>query len=255
MATDDRKRTLFFLDQEFIEDGRTIDLVSIGLVCEDGRELYAVSSEFDASKAGDWVKEHVLPKLDRGPRIPVARIRDEVLRFVGATRPAFWGYYADYDWVVFCRLFGRMIDLPEGWPKYCRDVKQWCDLLGNPRLPSPEHEHHALFDARWVRQAHAFLSGLARRREDPCDTCGGSGVPESGRPCICGGAGTGHAEKVGLRKKVFELAGRNETLEARRELLHAALREIAWKDVHGDPAEHEKCPEIARKALEGDRES
>ncbi|MBA3574969.1 MAG: 3'-5' exoribonuclease, partial [Pseudonocardiales bacterium] len=31
----------FFYDCEFIEDGLTIDLVSIGVVDEDGREFYA----------------------------------------------------------------------------------------------------------------------------------------------------------------------------------------------------------------------
>ena len=46
----------FFYDSEFIEDGRTIELISIGVVAEDGREYYAVSSEFDPSRAGDWVR-------------------------------------------------------------------------------------------------------------------------------------------------------------------------------------------------------
>ncbi len=33
-----------FYDAEFIEDGVTIDLISIAMVAEDGRELYAVAS-------------------------------------------------------------------------------------------------------------------------------------------------------------------------------------------------------------------
>ena len=53
----------FFYDCEFIEDGTTIELVSIGVVGEDGREFYAVSTEFDASRAGAWVRANVLPKL------------------------------------------------------------------------------------------------------------------------------------------------------------------------------------------------
>ena len=44
----------YFYDTEFIENGRTIDLVSIGVVAEDGREFYAVSKEFDANAAGPW---------------------------------------------------------------------------------------------------------------------------------------------------------------------------------------------------------
>ena len=39
----------YFYDCEFIEDGRSVDLVSIGVVDEYGREFYAVSTEFDDS--------------------------------------------------------------------------------------------------------------------------------------------------------------------------------------------------------------
>lgn len=55
--------TRYYIDTEFIEDGSTIDLISIGIVAEDGRELYMQSTEFDPSKASDWVKEHVITHL------------------------------------------------------------------------------------------------------------------------------------------------------------------------------------------------
>lgn len=41
--------------------------------------------------------------------------------------PEFYAYYADYDWVVFCWIYGLMIDLPKGFPFYCRDLKQMLD--------------------------------------------------------------------------------------------------------------------------------
>ena len=50
----------FWFDTEFIEDGHTIDLISIGVVAEDGRGFYAESSECDLSRANPWVKENVL---------------------------------------------------------------------------------------------------------------------------------------------------------------------------------------------------
>ena len=53
----------YFYDCEFIEDGQTIDLVSIGVVDETDRAFYAVSTEFDPTRAIDWVRRHVLPKL------------------------------------------------------------------------------------------------------------------------------------------------------------------------------------------------
>jgi hypothetical protein len=52
-----------FIDSEFVDDGKTIDLISIGLVAEDGRELYLQSCEFDPEKASPWVQENVFTTL------------------------------------------------------------------------------------------------------------------------------------------------------------------------------------------------
>ncbi|MBD2771142.1 3'-5' exoribonuclease domain-containing protein [Iningainema tapete] len=190
----------YWMDLEFIENGKTIDIISIGVVCEDGREYYAISYDCDWSKASDWVKQNVLPKLPKRPNLfnlnwkevrkqgwrSRADIAFEVLKFIKypvverdiesysyhelksletPITPEVWAYYADYDWVAFCQLFGTMSDLPKGLPMYCRDIKQYCDYLGNPRLPSQgKGEHNALLDARWNKQAWEFL----RRFEEDC---------------------------------------------------------------------------------------
>lgn len=139
-----------FFDTEFIEDGNTIDLISIGMVKENGEELYLVSSEFDESKADSWVVDNVISKLDVDQRYPNYQIRDKVLEFIGADKPEFWAYYADYDWVVFCRLFGRMMDLPNHFPKYCNDIKQLTrNLKFDTHTIQQENEHNALDDAKW----------------------------------------------------------------------------------------------------------
>ena len=154
----------WFLDTEFIEAGRLypLQLISIGLVCEDGREFYAVSGEFSESLASDWVRANVFPQLGSGWRMTCREIAGQVAEFVrGDSAPEFWGYYADYDWVVFCQLFGTMMQLPKGFPMYCRDIKQWADQLGGVRIPKPDVEiHHALTDAMWVKEAHDFLISL-----------------------------------------------------------------------------------------------
>lgn len=56
-----------FFDTEFVEDGHTIDLISIGMATDNGREYYAVSSEFDmaALAANPWLVENVWPSLPR----------------------------------------------------------------------------------------------------------------------------------------------------------------------------------------------
>lgn len=145
-----------WFDTEFIEDGRTIDLISIAAIREDGWKFYAESAECDLSKASEWVKQNVVPHLN-GVKFPRAEIAGQMIEFAG-NKPEFWAYYADYDWVALCQLFGTMMDLPKGWPKYCRDVKQFCDDHGNPKLPEQiGQEHNALADAVWTRDAWKFL--------------------------------------------------------------------------------------------------
>lgn len=144
----------FWFDTEFIEDGKTIDLLSIGIVSEDGRELYLEIADADWSKASDWVKENVLAHMGNGPTVGREEAKLRVLDFIGTDKPEIWAYYADYDWVALCQLFGTMMCLPKGWPMYCRDLKQ---LAGD--LPLPEQgkgEHHALADAKWTKMAWQY---------------------------------------------------------------------------------------------------
>lgn len=153
----------YFLDTEFIEDGKTIDLVSLALVCEDGRELYVQSEEADLSRASGWVKKHVISNLDKTSWYTRDEIKTKLLDFVKL--PAqFWGYYADYDWVALCQIFGTMMDLPEGWPMYCNDLKQ-LQVAKAPdvdlhKLCQQEAEHNALWDARWNMCIYSKLTSL-----------------------------------------------------------------------------------------------
>lgn len=150
----EKARNRIWFDTEFIEDGRTVDLLAIGLVREDGATYYAEPEETDRSRACEWVRANVLPHLT-GPTKTRAVIAADIVEFVGAS-PEFWAYYADYDWVALCQLYGRMIDLPKGWPMFCRDLKQ---VAGDRKLiPQTTTEHNALTDAIWTKEAHAALS-------------------------------------------------------------------------------------------------
>lgn len=160
----------FWFDTEFIDDGQSIDLISIGIVAEDGRRYYAVSLDANYDNAGEWVKANVLPLLPSRPETinysdpsVSSRIKEEgllwrtrsqiaidLLDFLGSS-PEMWAYFADYDWVVFCQIFGSMMDLPTGYPMYCRDLKQECDRLGFADFPLQENEHNALSDAVWCK--------------------------------------------------------------------------------------------------------
>lgn len=195
--------TRFFYDCEFHERGpeHPIDLISIGMVGEDGREYYAQHAGFDLDAALEhpWLPNNVLAQLQicgstlhSGAhtinfvatrydllRVDKARHRGQSCDYDGCPwrsrlelvqdlktfidtdrygKPELWGYYADYDHVVFCQLFGSMSDLPAGFPMWTHDIKQWCDALGDPRLPEQDKgEHNALSDAKWNKTAWEFL--------------------------------------------------------------------------------------------------
>ena len=127
-------------------------------------------------KASDWVKENVLKYLPPvnvnlsdpsiSPRIKQEsllwksreQIKNDLIEFIGDDKPEFWAYYADYDHVTLCQLFGTMMELPKGWPMYTKDLKQLLDDKGNPKQDKPENEHHALADARWVKDVYKKLT-------------------------------------------------------------------------------------------------
>ena len=274
----------YFIDTEFIEGTQairvpftnlivgqtkpTIDLISIGIVAEDGREYYAISKDFNLKEAwnrfdlkqysgdrrnqGDgeykdyWIRENVLKPIfvelltkeyiDNGKYTSVGnhkmftsaiiedawknteiknnykvlkklinkygktnkQIAEEVKEFTYVnlnyidykninSNIQFYGYYSAYDWVAFCWLFGKMIDLPNGFPKYCIDLKQEMDrilikknlplrgVFVNPNknldtklkeiksyknYPEQTNNHHALSDAKWNYELYKFLQQL-----------------------------------------------------------------------------------------------
>lgn len=284
----------YFIDTEFIESSQTkrllsipigktkptIDLISIGIVAEDGREYYAISKDFNLKEAWYrydlkranchidgmdtflikvyWIRENVLkPIFDElvqknldyykqmiriiptwttevNPKYHIFTYRNfkRLLKLYGKTnkqiaeeikdfcldniqiyksddgkytggvdtykgKPKFYGYYADYDWVCFCWLFGRMIDLPKDFPMYCIDLKQELDrkldlletyqiskivfpngdkaftndndgdlsiklkrIKTSPNYPKQTNEHNALDDAKWNKELYEFLNNF-----------------------------------------------------------------------------------------------
>ena len=155
---------MIYYDTEFLERGPEypIELISIGMVNAGGdREYYAVCADgWSEDRCSDWLKQNVLPHLGNAPRVPRAVIAQEILTFAGPN-PRFASYFADYDHVLLCGLYGQMIDLPAGWPMWTYDIKQLAHDLGNPPLPKQTSvEHNALADAKHIRLMHQTLLAM-----------------------------------------------------------------------------------------------
>jgi hypothetical protein len=156
----------YFYDCEFIEDGRTIELVSIGVVSEDGREFYAVSTQFDPARANAWVRRNVLDKLP-GPADPSwrppSRIREDLLEFLleSGETIELWAWMAAYDHVALAQLWGDMRTLPRPIPRFTHELRQRWEYAGSPPLPpAPAQQHDALADARHNLARWQALTGL-----------------------------------------------------------------------------------------------
>lgn len=155
-----------YYDTEFLEDGETIDLISIGMVREDGAELYCVNNDanWEAIYMHDWLRENVLPCLGDTVENTWSKlaIRNKVSDFIreawelDADREVeLWGYYSAYDHVALAQLFGRMLDLPPYVPMFTMDLQQELWSLRNTGFVKPEQSeglHNALEDARWNRE-------------------------------------------------------------------------------------------------------
>jgi hypothetical protein len=167
----------YFYDTEFIDNGRTIELISIGVVAADGREYYAVSTEFNPDQAGRWVRAHVLPKLPP-PSSPVwrsrAQIRSDLEDFFGVDDPEhtgepieLWAWIGAYDHVALCQLWGPMTGLPPAIPRYTRELRQLWEDRGCPEMPPrPFDAHDALVDARYNLERFRAISGGGQQRSD-----------------------------------------------------------------------------------------
>lgn len=212
-----------FLNIKYGQTKPTIDLISIGIISEDNREYYAVNKDFNLKEAWNrfdlkikeyWIRENVLKpiyyewigkdinfhevnftyndfkKLLNKYGKTNKQIAKEIIDFVQGdpverNNPIFYAYYGAYDWVVFCWIFGKMIDLPRGFPMFSRDLKVMLDdkvlttgiFLGLnnkdnsfkyrldfikklPNYPKQYNAHNALDDAKWNKKLYEFIKTL-----------------------------------------------------------------------------------------------
>lgn len=169
----------YMYDTEFLEDGKTIDLISIGIVAEDGREFYAVSNEFDTARVAQdkWLMANVMRSIEHVPfedehNVPnlividdAAMSRDNIRKgliefFGNDTKVELWAWYGAYDHVALAQLFGRMIDLPPNIPMFTHDIRQLADNARFGIPGQPAGLHNALEDARWNWARYNYLTGL-----------------------------------------------------------------------------------------------
>lgn len=138
--------------------------------------------KFTQAKIGTWTPEKYPTEFEyikqHNVHIPPFPYSEQTISTDIYCQPEFWADYACYDWVVFCWLFGKMIDLPKGFPLYCNDLQQLLEmkekmlnesskkdnivynLRDHEDFPKETNEHNALLDASQAKKLYEFLTSI-----------------------------------------------------------------------------------------------
>ena len=141
-----------FIDTEFT-DLVDMDLISIGLVTEDGQEFYAERNDFDVGLCNDFVRSEVLPLL----RAPGAAVMSklELRRAVDV-----WLSQFKDNWPVIC--YDNMCDWAMLWDLYEKKTPQWL-RMSNIRDYLDFEKRAAFFVETGLIQHHALNDAHANR--------------------------------------------------------------------------------------------
>lgn len=170
----------FFYDWEFLENGKTIEPISVGIVAENGKEYYAVNALMPIARIGahDWLAKNVVPHLpvsagdldvvseyfvkglEFSEKDPLefdldysddevkhpSRIAYEVLNFFldntnGGSDIELWANFPAYDHVRLMQMWGAAIDRPSFLPMQTDDLQTLWKAKGRPKnLPKQDPE-------------------------------------------------------------------------------------------------------------------
>lgn len=153
----------------YVDSVATIEPLSVGISCDDGREFYAVNMDADWVAANDnyALKRYVIPQLGGAQHyMRAADIRTGLYEFLRPTHAddptELWGWYTPLKYAaLFALLIGG--DMPDYIPHWANDVRQVARSHHDPVLPPQVNgEHHALGDARHAMFLHKFLEALAK---------------------------------------------------------------------------------------------
>lgn len=180
---------LIYFDTEFNGLYKDTDLISIGLVSEDGKEFYGEIADDKLKWTDDWIAENVLANTIYYGGKDVDSIVDEENYYVGSKEEIqgalrHWLRQFDdvqlvsdvchYDMVLFIDLFGTAFDLPKNVNASCHDINQDIadyyyineneafeinreDILKDNDIFIDGEKHNSLYDAKVIKEIYNII--------------------------------------------------------------------------------------------------
>lgn len=139
-----------------------MELISIGLVSDDGREFYAELNDFPRDACNPFVVEHVLPLLGKSPERMFTRdhlasaLLTWLLQFENEGVTLSYDYMGDV--ALLRELLGTQMPLWLRIENVDRNIDP--EAFDNCLKVSNKPQHHALYDAQAMRAA--FRPGKPR---------------------------------------------------------------------------------------------
>lgn len=167
-----------FMDTEFTGLHQKTTLISIGMVAEDGRELYCELSDYDDSQVDDWIRGNVIANLHKTNPINKNELKAAIEGFIEPYDSVeIWSDCLAYDWVLFNQIWGHAFNLPKKINYIPFDICTLFKTKGeNPdvnreafaEFKGKAVKHNALHDARIIKACYEKLTkSSAPKRSNP----------------------------------------------------------------------------------------
>lgn len=180
-----------YFDTEFTGLYKDTDLISIGLISDDGKEFYAEFTDFRTDRIDDWIEENILSNTVRyGKLSEIDVVLDETNYYEGTKeeiKEQLWKWLSQfdevqlisdvchYDMVLLIDIFGTAFDLPTNVTPSCHDINQdiaifehttECEAFNRSReeflsdynIEISGAKHNALYDAKVIKEIYNIVS-------------------------------------------------------------------------------------------------
>lgn len=168
-----------FFDTEFTGLHQNTTLISLGIIAENGHTFYAEFMDYDKNQIDNWIRENILSKLLGGSEKD--RKDDEECVIIGYKeiikfdlscwlkqfdKIEMWGDCLSYDWILFCELFGGVLQIPRNIYYIPFDICTLFMIKGiDPDINrenfaeniETKDKHNALYDAQIIKACYNKL--------------------------------------------------------------------------------------------------
>lgn len=186
------KKTLCFFDTEFTGLKKSTNLLSIGLIMENGQRFYAEITDYPTIDIEPWIKENVISKMKFNGESNIHNVSSDgsiemksTFRVVRASLNTWLKQYSEigiqfvsdcitYDHMLIIDLIsGHALKMPEFISSYCHDINQDISRFYNisdeeafdidrNKICNREHEadgvHNALVDAIHIKDIYNMIN-------------------------------------------------------------------------------------------------